>query len=66
MRNKLILPCREKIKSANNWDDKKFDKFAEDFYVYINHDNKEDEMLDGEIYKQPTLQRFWNNEELDY
>ena len=25
-----------------------------------------DYMEDGEIYKQPTLKRFWNNEELDY
>ena len=36
------------------------------FYVFINCDDKADEEYDGEIYKQPTLERFWNNEELDY
>ena len=76
IRDAIFKPNKEHMKVVNGWDDKRFEKFLEDGYVFINNTNnplqknKKKEYKDNGIpaNQYPDLNNFWdmNNTEWEY
>ena len=58
VREQIIRPRQSHIQRINGFSDMKMNSFIEEFHVLMHSEGE----LDENDYKQPTLERFWNND----